>query len=70
MESQNQKTEILVVVSKVKKLIREKSGMNTSSEAIERLSLAIERLVERGIESAKADKRKTVLGRDIMVDHL
>ncbi len=62
--------DVLVVTSKIKKLVREKSGMNTSQETIEQLSLAIERLLERGIESAKADKRKTVMGRDIVVDHL
>lgn len=63
-------SDILVVTSKVKKLIREKSGMNTSQETIERLSLAVARLIERGIENAKADKRKTVMGRDIIVEHI
>jgi histone H3/H4 len=62
--------EILVVTSKVKKLIKEKAGMNTSQETIEQLSRAVEKLVERGIETAKADKRKTVMGRDIIVDHI
>lgn len=62
--------EVLVVTSKVKKLIREKAQMNTSQEAIDQLSKAIERLVDRAIETAKADKRKTVMGRDILVDHL
>lgn len=62
--------EVLVVTSKVKKVIREKAQMNTSQEAIEQISKAVERLVERAIESAKSDKRKTVMGRDIVVDHI
>ena len=63
-------SEVLVVTSKIKKMIREKGQMNTSQEAIEQLSRAIEKLIERGIETAKSDKRKTVMGRDILVDHL
>ena len=63
-------SEVLVVTSKVKKYIREKANMNTSQEAVEQLSKAVERLIMRGIESAQADKRKTVMGRDIIVDHI
>jgi histone H3/H4 len=62
--------EVLVVTSKVKKLIKEKGGFNTSGETIEVLSKAVEALVEKGIESAKADGRKTVMARDIVIDHL
>ncbi len=62
--------EILVVTSKVKKLIKEKGGCNTSSEAVDLLSKAVRALCERAIESAKADGRKTVMGRDIMVEHI
>lgn len=63
-------SEVLVVTSKVKKLIKEKGGMNTSSATIEVLSKAIERLCLKGVESAKADGRKTVMDRDIIIDHL
>jgi histone H3/H4 len=62
--------EILVVTSKVKKFIKEKGGCNTSSETVEQLSKAIEALCSKGIESAKADGRKTVMARDIVIDHL
>jgi len=62
--------EVLVVTSKVKKFIKEKSEMNTSAETVDMLSKAIERLCEKGIESAKADGRKTVMARDIVIDHL
>ncbi len=60
----------LVVTSKVKKFIKEKGEMNTSAETIEVLSKAVERLCAKGIESAKADGRKTVMARDIIIDHI
>jgi histone H3/H4 len=62
--------EVLVVTSKVKKYIKDKGGFNTSSETVEVLSKAVEALCEKGIESAKADGRKTVMARDIVIDHL
>jgi histone H3/H4 len=63
-------TETLVVTSKVKKFIKEKGGCNTSGETVDALSKAVEKLCERGLESAKADGRKTVMARDIVVDHV
>lgn len=62
--------DVLVVTSKVKKFIKEKSEMNTSAETVDILSKAIERLCAKGIESAKADGRKTVMARDIIIDHI
>jgi len=62
--------EVLVVTSKVKKHIKEKGQMNTSAETIDVLSQAIEKLCQKGIDSAKADGRKTVMARDIVIDHL
>lgn len=62
--------EVLVVTSKVKKLIKEKGDMNTSAATIEVLSKAIEKLCLKGVESAKADGRKTVMDRDIVIDHI
>lgn len=62
--------EILVVTSKIKKIIKEKGDMNTSAATIEILSKAVERLCLKGIESAKADGRKTVMDRDIIIDHI
>lgn len=63
-------SEVLIVTSKVKKYIKEKGQMNTSAETVDVLSKAVERLCEKGIESAKADGRKTVMARDIVIDHL
>ena len=62
--------DVLVVTSKVKKLIKEKGQMNTSAETVDVLSQAIERLCQKGIDSAKADGRKTVMARDIVIDHI
>ncbi|MAE72906.1 MAG: hypothetical protein CL675_02340 [Bdellovibrionaceae bacterium] len=63
-------SEVLVVTSKVKKLIKDQGGCNTSAETIEVLSQAVKALCERGVEAAKADGRKTVMARDIQADHL
>ena len=58
--------EILVVASKIKKLVREKAGMNTSAEALETLSQKVEQLCVEAIDRARADGRKTVKSRDIL----
>lgn len=62
--------DILVVTSKVKKYIKEKGQCNTSAETIDVLSRAVERLCEKGIEHAKQEGRKTVMARDIIIDHI
>lgn len=62
--------DVLVVTSKVKKFIKENGGCNTSAETIDVLSKAVERLCKKGFDSAKADGRKTVMARDIVIDHL
>ncbi|MEK6773042.1 MAG: hypothetical protein AABY64_03805 [Bdellovibrionota bacterium] len=62
--------DVLVVTSKVKKLIKEKGEMNTSAATVEILSKAVEKLCIKGIESARADGRKTVMDRDIIIDHI
>jgi histone H3/H4 len=62
--------ETLVVTSKVKKFIKETGACNTSGETVDALSKAVEKLCQRGLEAAKADGRKTVMARDIVVDHI
>jgi len=57
-------SEVLVVASKVKKLIKDRSAMNTSATAMDALSKVLERECARAIERAQADKRKTVMDRD------
>jgi len=62
--------DVLVVTSKVKKFIKANGDCNTSSETVEVLSAAVKRLCEKGADSAKADGRKTVMARDIIIDHI
>lgn len=57
-------SDILVVASKVKKHIKDKSGMNTSASVMEALTHIIERECARAIQNAESDKRKTVMDRD------
>jgi histone H3/H4 len=56
---------ILVVASKIKKLVREKAGFNTSAEVLDVLSQRVENLCAAAIEKARADGRKTIKGRDL-----
>jgi histone H3/H4 len=58
-------TDTLVVVSKIKALIREQSGFNTSQCCIEALTNKVVEECLKGIESATEAERKTVMGRDI-----
>jgi histone H3/H4 len=57
-------SETLVVVSKVKKLIREKTELNTSAGAIEALSKIVEKEIFKAAQKAKEANRKTILDRD------
>jgi histone H3/H4 len=57
--------EVLVVVSKMKKYIKEKGGLNTSDAVAAVVSERIRAMCDAAIESAKADGRKTVLDRDV-----
>lgn len=57
-------SEKLVVSSKVKKLIKEKAGMNTAANAMDQLSIIVAKEIDQAIENAKRDRRKTVMDRD------
>ena len=59
-------TDTLVVVSKVKKLIKDQSGFNTSQCGIDALTKKVVEESLKGIEKAKQSGRKTVMGRDIV----
>lgn len=59
-----EKVDALVVASKLKNYIREKSGFNTSSAVVAVLSDKVRKLCDEAIEKTKADKRKTVMDRD------
>ena len=56
--------DVLVVVSKLKKYIRARSGMNTAEDVLAVLSDQIRQICNRAITHAAEDGRKTVKGRD------
>ncbi|MFZ5861275.1 MAG: hypothetical protein ACOYXR_00295 [Nitrospirota bacterium] len=58
--------EMLVVSSKIKRLVREKADFNTSAETLDALSQRVEKMCLDAIERARADGRKTVKARDIV----
>lgn len=66
MSEEENKGEALVVASKLKNYIREKSGMNTSAAVIAVLSEKLRGLCDQAMERAKSDGRKTVMDRDFM----
>ncbi|MEZ4400355.1 MAG: hypothetical protein R3B06_10075 [Kofleriaceae bacterium] len=57
--------EMLIVVSKLKKYIRERSGMNTSDAVADVLSEHVRAICDDAIRTAAAADRKTVLDRDV-----
>lgn len=56
--------ETLVVASKLKKYIKDKSGMNTSAGVLDILSDRIRAMCDQAMENARSDGRKTVKDRD------
>lgn len=56
--------EILVVVSKLKAYVRERSGMSTSDAVSELLSDRLRRMCDQAIQRAQRDGRRTVMDRD------
>lgn len=56
--------EALVVASKVKKMIKEEGGLSTSAQAIDQLTMRIQKVCDQAIANATSDKRKTVMDRD------
>jgi hypothetical protein len=58
--------DVLVVVSKLKKYIRDRSGMNTSDTAIAPLSDHLRGLCREAVRHANEDGRKTVMDRDFL----
>ncbi len=57
--------EILIVASRLKAYVQARAGMNTSDRALDPLSDVVRDFVDRAIENARRDGRKTVLDRDV-----
>jgi hypothetical protein len=56
--------ETLVVVSKLKKYVKDTADMNTAGNVAPRLSDIIRGMCDEAIQRAKADGRKTLMDRD------
>jgi hypothetical protein len=57
--------DILIVMSKLKKYIKDRSGMNCSDAVADVLSEHVRALCDDSIRAAGRDERKTVLDRDV-----
>jgi histone H3/H4 len=56
--------EVLVVISKLKTYIREKSDFNTAGSVAPKVSDILRNLCDQAIANARKDGRKTVMDRD------
>jgi hypothetical protein len=65
LSNQYDHDEVLIVVSKMKKYIRDRSGMNTSDAVAEALGDHVRAVCDEAIRAAARDGRKTVLDRDV-----
>ncbi len=65
LQANDIKSDTLVVVSKVKKIISDQSDFNTSQCCIDRLTKKVIEECLKGIKKAELAGRKTVMGRDI-----
>lgn len=57
--------DVLIVVSKMKKYIKDRSGFNCSDAVAEHLSDHVRAVCDEAIRAAGRDERKTVLDRDV-----
>jgi len=57
--------DVLIVVSKLKKYIKDRSGMNTSDAVADALGEHVRSICDEAIRAAARDSRKTVLDRDV-----
>jgi hypothetical protein len=65
LSNQYDHDDILVVVSKVKKYIKDRGGLSTSDAVAEALGAHVRKVCDDAIRNAVRDGRKTVLDRDV-----
>ena len=58
--------EILIVASKLKQYIKDRSDMNTAASVMDRLSDLVRDLCDQAIDHARQEGRKTVMDRDFL----
>lgn len=56
--------DVLIVVSKLKKYVNDRSGLNTSADVTEALSDIVRRECDKAIQKAHQAERKTLMARD------
>ena len=56
---------VLIVASRLKEYVRERSGFSTSDRVLDPLSRIVRRACDEAIRNAERDGRKTVLDRDV-----
>lgn len=56
--------DILIVASKLKSFVKESSGLNTSADVLNQLSVIVRDLSTKAILNARKDGRKTLMARD------
>ncbi len=54
----------MLVQSKTREYIKSK-GLNTGGDALEALEKALTEIIDKAIERAKANNRKTLMGKDV-----
>ena len=67
-EDESSPTDILVVASKLKDYVRERSGFNTSDRVMLVLSDVLRKLCDQAVQSARKSGRDTVIDRDLPPD--
>ena len=60
--------DVLIIASRLKDYVREKSGYNTSDRALGPLSDIVRRVCDEAIRNAQREGRRTVLDRDVPSD--
>jgi hypothetical protein len=65
LSNQYDHDDVLIVVSKMKKYIRDRSGMNTSDAVANALGEHVRTICDEAIRAAALDGRRTVLDRDV-----
>ncbi len=56
--------EILIVASKLKDYVKNKHGLNTSGDVMEKLSAIVRVIADQACDHAKSQGRKTLMDRD------
>lgn len=56
--------DILIVASKLKNYIKEKHGLNTSAEVMDKLSQIVRKISDQACQNSISQGRKTLMGRD------